>query len=89
MSAGVKREIELEIAHVLSIDMVGYCKLLIDEQRELMDTLNHLARDTDEFRSAESAGKLIKIATGDGMVMVFTTDLKRWSSARHRLARRA
>jgi TolB-like protein/class 3 adenylate cyclase/Tfp pilus assembly protein PilF len=71
MSAEVKKEIELEIAHVLFIDTVGYSKLLIDEQRDLIDTLNHLVRDTGEFRSAEAAGKLIKIATGDGMVLVF------------------
>jgi TolB-like protein/class 3 adenylate cyclase/Flp pilus assembly protein TadD len=71
MSAEVKKEIELEIAHVLFIDAVGYSKLLIDEERDLIDTLNHLVRDTGEFRSAEAAGKLIKIATGDGMVLVF------------------
>ena len=68
-----KKEIELEIAYVLFIDTVGYSKLLIDEQRDLIDTLNHLVRDTGEFRSAEAAGKLIKIATGDGMVLVFYT----------------
>jgi TolB-like protein/class 3 adenylate cyclase/Tfp pilus assembly protein PilF len=71
MSAKFKKEIELEIAHVLFIDTIGYSKLLIDEQRDLIDTLNHLVRDTGEFRSAEAAGKLIKIATGDGMVLVF------------------
>jgi TolB-like protein/class 3 adenylate cyclase/Flp pilus assembly protein TadD len=71
MSTEVKKEIQLEIAHVLFIDTVGYSKLLIDEQRDLIDTLNHLVRDTGEFRSAEAAGKLIKIATGDGMVLVF------------------
>jgi TolB-like protein/class 3 adenylate cyclase/Tfp pilus assembly protein PilF len=71
MSAEVKKQIELEIAHVLFIDTVGYSKLLIDEQRELIDTLNQLVRGTAEFRSAEAAGKLIKIATGDGMALVF------------------
>jgi Adenylate cyclase, family 3 (some proteins contain HAMP domain) len=71
MSAEVKKEIELEIAHVLFIDAVGYSKLLIDEERDLIDTLNQLVRGTAEFRSAEAAGKLIKIATGDGMVLVF------------------
>jgi TolB-like protein/class 3 adenylate cyclase len=71
MSAEVKKQIELEIAHVLFIDTVGYSKLLIDEQRDLIDALNQLVRSTAEFRSAEAAGKLIKIATGDGMVLVF------------------
>ena len=71
MSAEVKKEIELEIAHVLFIDIVGYSKLLINEQRALLDTLNRLVRDTEQFRDAESAGKLIKIPTGDGMALVF------------------
>src|SRR4030095_5019164 len=71
MSAEVKREIELEIAHVLFIDIVGYSKLLINEQRALLDTLNRIVRETEQFRSAEAAGKLIKIPTGDGMALVF------------------
>jgi TolB-like protein/class 3 adenylate cyclase/Tfp pilus assembly protein PilF len=71
MSTEVKKEIELEIAHVLFIDMVGYSKLLIDDQRHLIDTLNQIVRGTAEFRNAEAAGKLIKIATGDGMALVF------------------
>jgi TolB-like protein/class 3 adenylate cyclase len=71
MSAEVKKEIQLEIAHVLFIDAVGYSKLLLDDQRTLIDRLNQLVRSTAEFRSAEAAGKLIKIATGDGMALVF------------------
>jgi class 3 adenylate cyclase len=71
MSAELKKEIELEIAHVLFIDIVGYSKLLINEQRALLDTLNRIVRDTEQFRAAESAGKLIKIPTGDGMALVF------------------
>ena len=71
MSAEVKKEIELEIAHVLFIDIVGYSKLLINQQRALLDTLNRIVRETEQFRAAESAGKLIKIPTGDGMALVF------------------
>src|SRR5205809_7376243 len=71
MSVEVKKEIELEIAHVLFIDTVGYSKLLIDDQRTLIDTLNQIVRGTAEFQSAEAAGKLIKIPTGDGMALVF------------------
>jgi TolB-like protein/Tfp pilus assembly protein PilF len=71
MSAEVKKEIELEIAHVLFIDIVGYSKLLINEQRASLDTLNRIVRGTEQFRVAESAGKLIKIPTGDGMALVF------------------
>src|SRR6266496_5229161 len=73
MSTEVKKEIQLEIAHVLFIDMVGYSKLLINEQRELLDTLNRVVPETEQFRSAEAAGKLIKIPTGDGMALVFYT----------------
>jgi TolB-like protein/Tfp pilus assembly protein PilF len=71
MSAEVKKEIQLEIAHVLFIDIVGYSKLLINEQRALLDTLNRIVRDREQFRAAESAGRLIKIPTGDGMALVF------------------
>jgi TolB-like protein/class 3 adenylate cyclase/Tfp pilus assembly protein PilF len=71
MAAEVKKEIQLEIAHVLFIDIVGYSKLLINEQRSLLDTLNQIVRNTDEFRNAEAAGRLLKIPTGDGMALVF------------------
>jgi TolB-like protein/class 3 adenylate cyclase/Tfp pilus assembly protein PilF len=71
MAAEVQKEIQLEIAHVLFIDIVGYSKLLINEQRSLLDTLNQIVRKTDEFRNAEAAGRLLKIPTGDGMALVF------------------
>src|SRR6266403_6297772 len=71
MPAEVKKDIQLEIAHVLFIDIVGYSKLLINEQRSLLDTLNQIVRKTDEFRNAEAAGRLLKIPTGDGMALVF------------------
>jgi TolB-like protein/class 3 adenylate cyclase/Tfp pilus assembly protein PilF len=71
MSAEIKKEIELEIAHVLFIDIVGYSKRLINEQRALLETLNQIVRGTEQFRKAEAAGRLIKIATGDGMALVF------------------
>jgi class 3 adenylate cyclase len=71
MSAEVKKEIKLEIAHVLFMDIVGYSKLLINEQRALLDTLKQVVRSGEEFQGAEAAGKLIKIPTGDGMALVF------------------
>src|SRR5438067_5838130 len=71
MAAEVKKEIQLEIGHVLFIDIVGYSKLLINEQRALLDTLNQIVRATEEFQIAEQAGRLIKIPTGDGMALVF------------------
>jgi TolB-like protein/class 3 adenylate cyclase/Tfp pilus assembly protein PilF len=71
MPAEVKKEIQLEIAHVLFIDIVGYSKLSITEQRALLERLNGIVRGTDEFQVAEAAGHLIKIPTGDGMALVF------------------
>jgi TolB-like protein/Tfp pilus assembly protein PilF len=71
MTAEVKKEIELEIAHVLFIDIVGYSKLLINEQRRLLDILNQIVRATDQFRKGEANGRLIAIPAGDGMALVF------------------
>ena len=59
MAGEVKKEIRLEIAHVLFLDIVGYSKLLVDEQRTLIDDLNAVVRQTDEYQQAESAGRLI------------------------------
>src|SRR6266513_1320170 len=61
----------LEIAHVLFIDIVAYSKLLIDQQTELVKDLNEKVRNTEEFRAADAAGKLIRIATGDGVALAF------------------
>ena len=68
-----KKEIELEIAHVLFIDIVGYSKLLIDEQRDYLHTLNEVVRETDSFCAAEAAGKLTRLPSGDEMALVFAT----------------
>src|SRR6266480_2659038 len=73
MSAEVKKEIQIEIAHVLFIDIVGYSKLLINEQHELLQELNQIVRTTEAFRVAEAAGKLIGLPTGDGMALAFAT----------------
>src|SRR5437016_3569873 len=73
MSTEIKKKIELEIAHVLFIDIVGYSKLSMNEQRAAVDELNQTVRASDEFRKAESADRLIKIPTGDGMALVFYT----------------
>src|SRR5882724_6602326 len=71
MAAEVKKEIELEIAHVLFTDIVGYSKLPIHQQRSVVQCLNEIVRGTDEFQAAETAGRLIKIPTGDGITLVF------------------
>jgi TolB-like protein/class 3 adenylate cyclase/Tfp pilus assembly protein PilF len=71
MAAEVKKEIQLEIAHVLFTDIVGYSKLPIHQQRAVVERLNEIVRGTDEFQAAEAAGRLIKIPTGDGITLVF------------------
>src|SRR5437870_9130218 len=73
MSAEVKKEIQLEIAHVLFIDIVGYSKFSINEQRAAVDELNEVVRASEQFQKAEAAARLIKIPTGDGMALVFYT----------------
>src|SRR5438552_1965411 len=73
MSSEVKREIQLEIAHVLFIDIVGYSKLSINEQRAAVDELTQIVRATEQFQKADGLERLIKIATGDGMALVFYT----------------
>src|SRR6478672_2850910 len=73
MSVDAKPDLRLEIAHVLFIDIVGYSKLLINEQSESLEELNNVVRGTDTFRAAEAIGKLAKIPTGDGMALVFST----------------
>src|SRR5947209_13964300 len=73
MPAEVKKEIQLEVAHVLFIDIVGYSKLSINEQRAAIDELNEVVRGSEQFRKAEAAARLIKITTGDGMALVFYT----------------
>src|SRR5438874_5482530 len=71
MSTGDTR---LEIGHVLFIDVVGYSKLLVKQQSELLRELNEVVSGTKEFREAESAGKLIRLPTGDGMALVFRSN---------------
>jgi len=71
MSLERKVDLHLEIAHVLLIDVVGYSKLLVNEQIELMQELNQIVRGTECFRMAEASGKLIRMPTGDGMALLF------------------
>src|SRR2546427_6267512 len=73
MSTEIKKQIELEIAHVLFIDIVGYSKLSINQQRAVVDELTEVVRGSDQFQKAEAAERLIKIPTGDGMALVFYT----------------
>ena len=68
-----KPDLHLEIAHVLYIDIVGYSKRSINEQRAAVDELTSVVRGSEQFQKAEAAGKLVKIPAGDGMALVFHT----------------
>ena len=64
-------DLQLEIGHLLLIDVVGYSKLLVNEQIELLQELKQVVRSTECFRAAEASGELIRVPTGDGMALVF------------------
>src|SRR5437762_12342711 len=73
MSPESKKEIQLEIAHVLFIDIVGYSKLSMNDQHAAIKELNQIVRASEQFQRAEAIGRLIKIPTGDGIALVFYT----------------
>src|SRR4051812_9081576 len=73
MTAPVEGESEFDIAHVLCTDIVGYSKLMIDQQADYLRKLNDIVRNTESFQRADANGKLLRIPTGDGMVLVFFT----------------
>ncbi len=76
ISAEVKKQIQLEIAHVLFIDIVGYSKLSINEQNAAVDELTQIVRSTEQFQKAEASERLVKISTGDGIALVFYTNVE-------------
>src|SRR5438477_4833954 len=71
MAGGGKEASHLETAHVLFIDVVAYSKLLVNEQREVLQQLNDIVRNAPQFGKSSAAGKLIRIPSGDGMALVF------------------
>ena len=73
MSTEIKKEIALEIAHILFIDIVGYSKLSSNDQHATVEELNQIVRASEQSQRAEATGRLIKIPTGDGMALVFYT----------------
>jgi len=77
MADDEKTKPRLEIAHVLFIDIVGYSKLLTDEQSEALQDLNQIVGHTEAVREAEAAAHLIILPTGDGMALVFTGSVER------------
>src|SRR6478609_5487593 len=72
--AATEEQTRLQIGHVLFIDVVGYSKLLVNQQSELLRELNEVVSGTKEFREADAEGKLIRLPTGDGMALVFRTN---------------
>jgi hypothetical protein len=71
MSSVQEPHLHLEVGHILFLDIVGYSKLLADDQKALVQELNQIVRETEQFRAAEAEGKLTRLPTGDGMVLVF------------------
>ena len=73
MAAEVKKEIELEIGHVLFIDIVSYSKMLITEQSAQLQALKEIVRGTEQVLRAEAEGKLLQLPSGDGGALVLRT----------------
>src|SRR6266404_9678265 len=71
MSSEQSSEVKFEIGHVLFIDIVGYSKLLINEQSDQIQKLKEIVRGTEQFHLAEAEGKLLRLPTGDGGALVF------------------
>ena len=76
MSVDAESGARLQIGHVLFMDLVGYSKLLLDEQRELQERLTRIVRNTEQVRAAEAADRLIRVPAGDGMALVFFNSLE-------------
>src|SRR5713226_1851209 len=76
MATKPKTDAHLSTAHVLFMDVVGYSKLLVNEQREVVHQLNQVVRKTAQFRRSDAKGKLISIPSGDGMALVFFQSLE-------------
>jgi TolB-like protein/class 3 adenylate cyclase/Flp pilus assembly protein TadD len=74
MSSELEPRLHLEVGHILFLDIVGFSRLFVDEQKELVQELNQIVRETNQFQAAEAEGKLTRLPTGDGMVLVFTNN---------------
>src|SRR6195256_604894 len=71
MAADSTSQVKFDLGHVLFIDIVGYSKLLINEQSEQIQTLRKIVRGTEQVRLAEAENKLLRLPTGDGGALVF------------------
>src|SRR4029453_17372424 len=65
-----ENNLRLEIGHVLFVDLVGYSKLLIEEQKERLAQLIDLVLATTQVVRATNED-LVRMPTGDGMALVF------------------
>jgi hypothetical protein len=54
MSVEIKKEIQLEIGHILFIDIVGYSKLSVNDQHAAVEELNLIVRAAEQFQRAYS-----------------------------------
>jgi len=70
MTPESEKNLRLEIGHVLFLDLVGYSKLLIEEQKERLRQLTDVVLATTLVRDAPD-DNLIRLPTGDGMALVF------------------
>ena len=59
-------DVRFEIGHVLFIDIVGYSKLLINQQSDQLGTLKSIVRGTEQFKKAEAEGKLLRLPSHSG-----------------------
>src|ERR1700747_3192438 len=70
MPAESEKNLRLEIGHVLFIDLVGYSKLLIEEQKERLRQLTEIVLATPQVADVNNE-QLVRLPTGDGMALVF------------------
>lgn len=65
---------KLEVGYVLFMDVVGYSRLMIEEQQRILEELQKTVRGLEEFQKATEEKRLIRLPTGDGMALVFFGD---------------
>ena len=80
--------LRLEIGHVLFIDIVGYSKLLNEEQKERLNQLTEIVLGTAQVRES-SDEQLVRLPTGDGMALVLPPQRGRTGALRARDCRSA
>jgi class 3 adenylate cyclase len=62
---------KLDFAHVLYVDLVGYSKLLMEQQASLIRELQEIVQATPAYQKASQSDDLIGLPTGDGMALAF------------------